>query len=53
LGELYQLRDEEARAREAFERAMQMAQALAAKIDDDSLCTGFLSMATQVLSSGD
>jgi tetratricopeptide (TPR) repeat protein len=46
LAKLYQLRDEEQRAREAFERAIEIVQVLAAKIDDESLRAVFLSRAT-------
>jgi tetratricopeptide (TPR) repeat protein len=46
LANLYQLRDEEQRAREAFERAMEIVQVLAAKIDNKSLHAAFLSRAT-------
>lgn len=42
LAELYQSRGKEARAREALGQAAKIIQALAAKIDDESLRTGFL-----------
>jgi DNA-binding SARP family transcriptional activator/predicted ATPase len=46
MAKLYQLRDEEQRAREAFERAIEIVQVLAAKIDNESLRATFLSRAT-------
>jgi predicted ATPase len=42
LGELYQAIGNEEKARSAFEQATEIIQALAAKIDDEGLRTGFL-----------